>query len=367
MQDGTGVTVYILDTGINLSHVDFGGRAVTGIDEITPGGDASDCVGHGTHVAGIAGGAQYGVAKNVRLVSVRVLDCSGHGLESEIIAGVDWVTANHVSPAVANMSLGGPTVDNALDQAVQSSIGSGVTYVVSAGNCGADPTHSYCVQGPSDACTWSPSSARGAIVVGATDSTDRFAFFSNYGSCVTLNAPGMTITSDYIGSTTATKVDTGTSMAAPHVAGAAAVYLSANPSATPDEVSRALTSAATQGVLSGVPASTMNSLLYLTISKPLTLQATGPTVIADGRTCTWSAQVTGGTPPYGYQWQETQHNTLSPQSGWSQTYMANDFNSSYGYTQVVVSVWDANNGSATYVFEVQHNPPGGSYDQTYCH
>ena len=247
--DGTGVTVYIIDTGINFSHVDFGGRASTGIDEVTAGGTATDCNGHGTHVSGTVGGATYGVAKNVKLVAVRVLNCRGSGTTSGVIAGIDWVTANKVLPAAANMSLGGG-FSSALNQSVENSIAAGVTYAIAAGNSAAD------------ACGFSPASAPSAITVGATDINDTFASFSNFGSCVKINAPGVNITSDWIGGTTSTNTISGTSMATPHVTGAAALYLSTTPTATPAQVSSALTSNATAGVIASIGPGTPNLLLY---------------------------------------------------------------------------------------------------------
>ena len=247
--DGSNVTVYIIDTGINFGHVDFGGRASTGVDEVTIGGSAADCNGHGTHVSGTVGGNIYGVAKNVKLVAVRVLNCSGSGTTSGVVAGIDWVTANRLLPAAANMSLGGG-FSTTLNQAVARAVAAGVTFAVAAGNSTAD------------ACNSSPSSEPSAITVGATDINDGFAYFSNYGSCVDINAPGVNITSDWYGSNTATNTISGTSMATPHVTGAAALYLSANPTATPAEVASALTSNATQGAISSVPAGTVNLLLY---------------------------------------------------------------------------------------------------------
>lgn len=234
--DGSGVSAYIIDTGINYAHVDFGGRAAKGIDVVTAGGTAADCLGHGTHVAGIIGGTTYGVAKNVRLYSVRVLDCQGSGTLVDVLAGIDWVTSNHVSPAVANMSLGGG-YSISLNQAVANSVAAGVTYVVSAGNR------------TDNACNWSPGSEPTAITVGATSSTDSFAPWSNFGSCVDINAPGVSVTSDWYTSNTATNTISGTSMASPHVAGAAALYLSANPTATPAQVASALTSNASANKL----------------------------------------------------------------------------------------------------------------------
>ena len=243
---GENVTAYILDTGINYSHVDFGGRASFGFDLY--GGDGSDCDGHGTHVAGTVGGSQWGIAKNVDLVSVRVLDCNGDGTLSGVIAGVDWVTANATGLSVANLSLGGGTT-SVLDDAIESSIDAGITYVVAAGNSSAD------------ACNFSPARTPGAITVGSTTSSDSRSSFSNYGSCVDLFAPGSGITSAWIGSTTATNTISGTSMASPHVAGAAALYLSANSTAIPSDVESAMISYATQNVVSN-SSTDNNHLLY---------------------------------------------------------------------------------------------------------
>jgi subtilisin family serine protease len=252
--DGRGVRVYVLDTGLNFGHYDFGGRALTGIDVIG-GGSAADCHGHGTHVAGTVGGTTYGVAKNVALYAVRVLDCGGSGTYSQVIAGVDWVTANRVLPAVANMSLGGG-FSAALNQAVTNSIAGGVTYTVAAGNSAAN------------ACDYSPSSTPGAITAAASDVSDVFAYFSNRGSCVDIAAPGVNITSAWIGSANATNTISGTSMASPHVAGAAALYLSSNPGASADQVAVALTGNATSGVLTSVPGGTANRLLFTGLVNP---------------------------------------------------------------------------------------------------
>ncbi|WP_246080163.1 S8 family peptidase [Modestobacter altitudinis] len=230
---GTGVTAYVIDTGIAFRHSDFGGRAVSGYDAVD-GGAADDCNGHGTHVSGTIGGATYGVAKGVRLVGVRVLDCAGSGSNAGVIAGIDWVTANHAAgaPAVANMSLGGGA-STALDQAVQRSIADGVTYAVAAGNGNAAGV-------PQDACTASPARVAGALTVGATDRNDAPASFSNYGPCVDLFAPGVGITSDWYTSTTATSTISGTSMATPHVAGVAALFLQTHATASPATVGSAV-------------------------------------------------------------------------------------------------------------------------------
>ena len=248
--DGTGVTVYIIDTGINLTHTEYNGRAFKGIDEVTIGGPATDCNGHGSHVAGTVGGTTYGVAKKVKLVAVRVLDCSGSGTYSGVIAGIDWVTAqknaNPSVPSVANMSLGGG-LSSAVNQAVANSVAAGVVYAVAAGNSSAD------------ACLTSPAATPTAITVGATDSGDGFASFSNRGSCVDINAPGVNISSAWIGSNTAATTISGTSMASPHVAGAAALYLQGNPTATAGQVDAALKSNASTA---SAPVGTTNKLLY---------------------------------------------------------------------------------------------------------
>src|SRR5678815_3276097 len=250
--DGTGVTAYIIDTGINFGHVDFGGRASMGVDEVTIGGTAADCNGHGTHVAGTVGGAKYGVAKDVALVAVRVLDCGGSGSNSGVIAGVDWVTANHKSPAVANMSLGG-SASTALDQAIANSVASGVTYGVAAGN-------GNFLGIAQNACNYSPSRAPSAITVSATDAGDTKASWANYGTCVDIFAPGVSITSSWY--TGGTNTISGTSMATPHVVGAAALYLEANPSATPAQVATALTGNATLNLVKNGGSGSPNRLLY---------------------------------------------------------------------------------------------------------
>ncbi|MGA5165122.1 MULTISPECIES: S8 family peptidase [Streptomyces] len=239
--DGTasGVHAYIIDTGIRTSHREFGGRAVVGTDTVGGGQNGQDCQGHGTHVAGTVGGTTHGVAKAARLVAVRVLDCDGSGTTAGVIAGVDWVTANAVKPAVANMSLGGG-VNTSLDDAVERSIASGVSYTVAAGNGN--------VLGlPENACNTSPARVPGAVTVGATDDTDRRASFSNYGTCVDLFAPGVKVTSAWRTGDTATSTLSGTSMAAPHAAGVAALYLAEHPTASPAQVRDALVDDATSG------------------------------------------------------------------------------------------------------------------------
>ncbi|WP_433371064.1 S8 family peptidase [Actinoplanes sp. CA-142083] len=244
-----GVTAYVIDTGVRTTHKEFGGRAVSGWDFVDKDAKADDCKGHGTHVAGTIGGATYGVAKDIKLVSVRVLDCNGSGSYSNIIAGIDWVTAHAVKPAVANMSLGG-TVSKALDDAVDRSIAKGVTYVVAAGN-----DHQ-------DACKQSPAHDPNAITVGATDQNDTRATFSNYGSCLDIFAPGVRIESAASDSNTGTKLMSGTSMASPHVAGAAALVLAAHPDWTPAQVRNDLVGRAGSGLVRNPGTGSPNKLLF---------------------------------------------------------------------------------------------------------
>lgn len=246
-----GVTTYIVDTGVRSDHVDFTGRVSGGFSAIADGRGTADCNGHGTHVAGSVAGATYGVAKSAAIVPVRVLDCYGSGSWSGVIAGLDWIAGNHAAgtPAVANMSLGGGA-NTSVDDAVRAVINDGVTVVVAAGNSAAD------------ACTFSPARTPAAVTVAATDSSDNQASFSNVGPCVDIYAPGVSIPSAWYTSSTATASLSGTSMAAPHVAGAAALVLAANPSASPADVANALASSATADVVRGVTAGTVNRLLF---------------------------------------------------------------------------------------------------------
>jgi subtilisin family serine protease len=244
---GAGVFAYVIDTGILTSHTQFGGRASNVFDAF--GGNGQDCNGHGTHVSGTIGGSTYGVAKSVNLRGVRVLNCSGSGTNSGVIAGVDFVRTNHSNPAVANMSLGGGA-SSALDTAVNNLSNSGVAIAVAAGNSSTD------------ACTSSPARAANAITVGATTTTDARASFSNFGTCLDIFAPGQGILSSWIGSTTATRTISGTSMASPHVAGVAALYKQANPSASSSTVRNAIVNGATTNVVSGAGSGSPNRLLY---------------------------------------------------------------------------------------------------------
>ncbi|MFF0653841.1 MULTISPECIES: S8 family peptidase [Micromonospora] len=242
------VRAYIIDTGIRTTHSDFGGRATWGTNTVDS--NNTDCNGHGTHVAGTVGGTRYGVAKGVRLVAVKVLNCSGSGTTAGVISGVNWVTSNAVKPAVANMSLGGGA-STTLDNAVVNSINSGITYALAAGNSSAN------------ACNSSPARVASAITVGSTTSTDARSSFSNYGSCVDIFAPGSSITSAWRTSDTSTNTISGTSMASPHVAGAAALVLSANTSYTPAQVASYLTSNATTGKVTSPGSGSPNRLLFV--------------------------------------------------------------------------------------------------------
>ncbi|SDK97825.1 S8 family peptidase [Streptomyces indicus] len=248
------VTAYIIDTGIRTSHADFGGRASIGTDTVGGGQNGQDCNGHGTHVAGTVGGKNHGVAKGVKLVGVRVLDCNGSGTNAGVIAGVDWVTANAVKPAVANMSLGGGA-NTSLDNAVKRSIASGVTYAVAAGN-------GNFLGWPQNACNYSPARVPEAITVGATDRNDRRGSFSNFGTCLDVFAPGVSVTSAWITNDTATNTISGTSMASPHAAGVAALYLASNPGAAPAQVRDALVNGATSGKVQDPRTGSPNKLLY---------------------------------------------------------------------------------------------------------
>ena len=246
---GAGVMSYILDTGIS-AHSEFSGRLAAGATAISDGRGTSDCNGHGTHVAGTVGGTQYGVAKGTTLVPVRVLDCAGRGTNAGIIAGMDWVAGQpRTNPRVVNMSLGGGA-STAIDQAVARMTNAGVTVVVAAGN------------ESQNACNVSPARASRAYTVGSTTSSDARSSFSNFGSCVNVFAPGTNITSAWHTSSSATNTISGTSMAAPHVAGAAALYLQRNVNASPAQVRSALTSQSTTGRLTGIGTGSPNRLLY---------------------------------------------------------------------------------------------------------
>lgn len=248
-QDGSGVHAYVIDTGILAGHTDFGGRVIGGYTVFDDGIGTSDCDGHGTHVAGTVAGATWGVAKAAALVPVRVLDCTGSGTLSGVIAGIDWVIANAVRPAVINMSLGSSS-SQAVDAAVANAVAQGIPVIVAAGNSRGN------------ACNESPAREPTAFTIGATDSNDTMASYSNYGTCVDLFAPGSAITSTWNSSVTATETISGTSMASPHAAGLAALVLQANPTATPAQVYSAILAAATTNRISRVGRGSPNLLLY---------------------------------------------------------------------------------------------------------
>jgi len=247
---GGGATIYVIDTGVRITHRQIFPRAVYGYDAIDRDMISSDGNGHGTHVATTAAGTTYGVAKAAKVVAVRVLDNNGSGSTSGVIAGVDWVTRTRVGPSVANMSLGG-AASTALDNAVRNSIASGVSYAIAAGNASTN------------AGSTSPARVTQALTVGASTSTDARASYSNYGSVLDLFAPGSAITAGWRTSDTATATLSGTSMATPHVAGAAAIYLTSHPLANPATVHSAIVNGATNGVLSNVGAGSPNKLLRI--------------------------------------------------------------------------------------------------------
>ena len=254
---GANVTAYVIDTGTRTTHNDFGGRAIWGTNTVGDGIN-TDCNGHGTHVAGTLGGSRYGVAKAARLVAVKVLGCSGSGPLSTITAGIDWVTANHTSgPAVANMSVGGQGSDSALETAVRNSIADGITYAIASGNSSAD------------ACNFTPARVSEAITVNASTQADAQASFSNFGSCTDIFAPGENITSTGNASDTATKIMSGTSMATPHVAGAAALILGGTPGATPAQVWSTMQANSTRGRVTNPGTGSPNRLLYEQACNPV--------------------------------------------------------------------------------------------------
>lgn len=246
---GKGVHTYIIDTGTRTTHSEFKGRVGQGFSSINDGNGANDCNGHGTHVSGTIGGTTYGVAKNVTVHGVRVLDCDGSGDDAGVIAGIDWVAKNAIKPAVANMSLGGD-LSESLDEAVQKAVKSGVVFVVAAGNENQS------------ACKGSPSHVPEAITVGATTRTDNRASYSNFGKCVDIFAPGSSITSAWRTNDTATSTISGTSMASPHVAGVVALYLEQNPRATPAEIGALVKKNATPNIVKNPGKASPNLFLY---------------------------------------------------------------------------------------------------------
>ncbi|WP_261775460.1 S8 family peptidase, partial [Kocuria turfanensis] len=290
---GTGVNAYVVDTGVLTAHTDFGTRVASGWSAVADGRGTSDCNGHGTHVAGTIAGAVHGVAKAATVVPVRVLDCDGAGYMSDVVAGLDWVAAHHTAgtPAVANLSLGGGA-NTTVDAAVQGIINDGVTAVVAAGNSAAD------------ACSTSPARVPAAVTIAATDTNDRQASFSNHGSCVDLYAPGVNIASAGHTSTTAVATMSGTSMAAPHAAGAATLVLAQNPAYTPAQVASAINDGATTGLVTNTATGTPNRLLHITpgaATAPTATKPAAPTSVkatagSQSATVSWTKGSDGGSP-----------------------------------------------------------------------
>ncbi|WP_436494184.1 putative Ig domain-containing protein [Actinokineospora sp. HUAS TT18] len=280
------VTAYVIDTGVRTTHATFGGRATWGTNTVDS--NNTDCHGHGTHVAGTVGGNEYGVAKGAKIVAVKVLNCAGSGSNTGVISGVDWVTRNAVKPAVANMSLGGGA-SSAVDTAVRNSIAVGITYALASGNDNAN------------ACNYSPARVTEGITVNATDRNDARASFSNIGTCTDIFAPGVGITSAWMTNDTATNSISGTSMAAPHVAGAAAVWLANRPSDTPAQVQAGLIAAATPSKVTNPGTGSPNRLLYVdpgTQTTPVGLPSPGDQTGKVGVATSVKLNATGGTGPY---------------------------------------------------------------------
>lgn len=292
---GQGVNVYIVDTGIRLTHAEFAGRIRPGYDAVTAGGNANDCQGHGTHVAGTAVGTTYGVAKKATVYPVRVLDCAGSGTTADLLEGIDWVTANAVKPATANYSIGCRSACSipSIDQAVRNLVASGVTWVQAAGNSN------------DDACRYSPQLVPEGITVGNMTRTDAKASTSSWGSCLDIWAPGTAIVSSWHTGDAATNNISGTSMASPHVTGATALYLGQNPTATPAQVQTALIANASTGKLSGLDAASPNRLLYtafLNGSTPpvgnVDLATPASQTGTVGQAVNLAVSASGGTAPY---------------------------------------------------------------------
>ena len=261
---GAGVNAYIIDTGIRADHEEFTGRVLAGTSTVGDTNGTNDCNGHGTHVSGTVGGTTWGVAKQVTLTPVRVLDCKGSGSWSGVIAGVDWVANNRVLPAVANMSLGGG-LSSSVNAAVAGAVAKGVTMVVAAGNSNAN------------ACSYSPASEPSALTVGATTNTDARASYSNYGSCVDLFAPGSSITSSWNTSATAINTISGTSMASPHVTGVAALVSQANPTASPAAIGNFIVTHANAGMVGSAGSGSPNLLLY-SLATGIAAEPTNPVI-----------------------------------------------------------------------------------------
>ncbi|MER7515670.1 S8 family peptidase [Streptomyces sp. NPDC126499] len=348
------VTAYIVDSGIRMSHQDFGGRAKSGYDFVDNDTDASDCLqhGHGTHVAGTVGGSTYGVAKGVKLVSVRILDCNDSSTTEQALNGIDWVTQNAVKPAVANFSLVFGSSDTVVEGAIKRSIASGVVWTLSANNQNID------------ACQSSPAKLPEAITVGNTDSTDRRYSNSNYGPCLDIWAPGTSIVSASHQSDTGTRTMTGTSMAAPHVAGAAALYLASNPNATPKDTRDALVAQASTVTIGDAKSGSPNKLLNTnpgTTTPPAgpRFENTNDYTIKDNATTESPVTVSGvsGNAPstlsVGVDIRHTYRGDLRVQlvAPDGTAYLLKDYNSNDG----------ADNVQATYTVDASSEPANGTW------
>jgi subtilisin family serine protease len=283
------VHAYVIDTGIRITHSTFGGRATWGFNAIDT--NNTDCNGHGTHVAGTIGGSQYGVAKGVQLVAVKVLDCGGNGSFTQVVNGINWVTQNAIKPAVANMSLGAQGTDAPTENAVRGAIASGVTFAIASGNSNAN------------ACNFTPARVAEAITVNASDTNDARASFSNYGNCTDIFGPGVNITSSWNTDDTATNTISGTSMATPHTAGVAALWLAAHPGDAPDAVQAALIANATPDKITNPGSGSPNRLLYTAPGggpgpgAPSVVHPGNQTATVDVAT-SLQLNASGGTPPY---------------------------------------------------------------------
>ncbi len=337
------VHAYIIDTGIRITHTTFGGRATWGHNSVDT--NNTDCNGHGTHVAGTVGGSQYGVAKGVRLHAVKVLNCQGSGTTAQVADGINWVAGNAVKPAVANMSLGGG-VNTTLDNAVSNAINMGVTFAIASGNSNAD------------ACNFSPARVAAAITVNATDINDARASFSNFGTCTDIFAPGVNITSSWNTSDTATNTISGTSMATPHVAGAAALWLADHPGDTPAQVATGLINASTPNKVTNPGSGSPNRLLYTQFGAPSGVTVTNPgnkSGTVGTAISSFTLTATGGTPPY--TWSAT---GLPPGiSIGSSTGTVSGTPTTAGTYNVTAKATDTASASGSTTFTFTISPPGG--------
>jgi len=340
-ETGAGVRVYVIDTGIMYSHGDFGGRAVFGADFV--GGDGSDCHGHGTFVAGIVGGATYGVAKQAQLVSVRVGTCSRELERSTSIAGINWVINNHIKPAVINYSISG-SPSSAEDDAVRNAVAAGITFVTIAGNSTID------------ACGTSPARVSQALTVASSTISDTRSSSSNYGSCVDLFAPGENITSAWTNGSN--NVRSGTSFAAPHVAGVAALFLQRHPGASPGMVREAIEQNSTVNRLSNV-AGSPNRLLFSHLTDPINLAINGPTEMHVEGTYSWDAQVSGGSGAYAYQWHIQWWDLGYSSNMGTGTGILHYINAEQGDFDVLLTVTSGNATKSVYIPVCNFIPPNG--------